>query len=137
MLLAEVARRPAEEEPLRALCEGGLAALRLVSGRMPGLYRLTLRVVGTEPEAHATCLRFGAEEQRTLADVVARRERAQPGDLRPVLLAAAFTAAITEASLSWGKGGDTSIASLSATVESHLRVLPQAVTWGRSRSPED
>ncbi|MDT0344335.1 TetR/AcrR family transcriptional regulator [Streptomyces litchfieldiae] len=138
-LLAEVKGRPPEEEPLEALRAGGMAAMRRVMAPTPELYLNTLRVIGSEPEARAAVLRFGAEEQRDLAAVLAARESTEPGDLRPVLLAAAFTAAAIQTTLSWEEGADGTMASLEAMSEAHLTTLHEAVavSWRREKPRQD
>jgi AcrR family transcriptional regulator len=130
VLLDEVRRRPAEDDPMRALREGGLTTLRLVTTQAPQLYLGTLRVISAEPDARAASLRLGADEQRKLAALLAAREGVAPDDLRPLLLAGAFMAAAIQTTLTWDERTDGSLDSLEETAEGLLALLPQAVSGG-------
>ncbi|RBM07400.1 TetR family transcriptional regulator [Streptomyces sp. PT12] len=126
-LLAEVARRPEAEAPLRALHEGGLVALRRVTGERPERYLATLRVVCAEPGAMAACLRLSTEQQHELARVLAAREGLPDDDPRPLVLAGAFMATVVRAVLSWDERGDGTLESLVEAARSHVALLGPAL----------
>lgn len=127
LFLTEVALRPHDEEPLRALREARRHALYGMAERRPQTYLQALRLTCLESEVQAAFLRFCAGEQRRLAEVLAARARTGPGDLRPALLAGAFSAATRLATLSWGEFGGGSVQELQAAADSHLGLMHAAL----------
>lgn len=126
--LAEVARRPAWEEPLCALREAGRNLLRSMDCRGTlERYLAALRVMCVEPAVLAAALRLGTQQQRDLAEVLRARERTEAGDPRPSLLAGACHAAWLVATLAWQERCDGSPQALQTTADRHLGLMPSAV----------
>lgn len=125
---AEVAQRPAGEEPLSALREAGRASLRQVAaGDAVDNYLPALRVMCTEPDVLAATLRFAAEQQQRLAAILRAREGIDAADPRPSLLAGAFHSACLLATLAWGERCDGSPQALQASTDDHLAMMRAAV----------
>jgi AcrR family transcriptional regulator len=135
--LAEVTRRPAAEDPLRALREAARVVLRATTADRDrtGCYLAALRLVCAEPDVLAAGLRFAAGEQRRLAAILAAREGTEPDDPRPGLLAGAFNAASMLATLRWDEDCDGSPQALAASADDHIRLMPSALAggWRRGR----
>ncbi|MFC5910737.1 TetR/AcrR family transcriptional regulator [Streptacidiphilus monticola] len=132
--LAELERRPAAEPPLAALGAAADFAVRDVVRRLPAHagVELYLRVLGLLYDhsglatAHTRLLR---EHALAAAQVLARRQGVDPTrDLRPQVLAAAHTAALTEAHHAWHDAGRADLDALLAAIHAHLDALPQALT---------
>jgi AcrR family transcriptional regulator len=130
--LAEVRRRPAAEEPLRALREAGrLILLRLAPEEGSPLVT-ALRLVCSEPEVRAAYLSHTSVEQRELAEVLAQRESTAPDDLRPALLAGMFNATALLATLSWAA---SSPQGLQEAADRHFRAIHSAIAGHWHDSP--
>ncbi|WP_049580395.1 TetR/AcrR family transcriptional regulator [Streptomyces sp. SBT349] len=135
LLVEEVARRPAEEEPLRALREAGLASLRGLGRGGAERYLSAMRLVSTEPVAMAACQGISTEQQRRLAVVLSEREGLRPGDPRPALLVGACTAAGMQATAAWEGQQDGSMESLMRITLDHLGMLRPALAGDWREGP--
>ncbi|MFG3049509.1 TetR/AcrR family transcriptional regulator [Kitasatospora sp. NPDC048239] len=101
-------RRPAEENPLRALRAAIVESWRdLASDHPSGSGSITsalelMQIIENTPPLLATHLRRVTEQERVVARVIADREGLDPAeDLRPAVLAAVFGAVLRSAHLSW------------------------------------
>lgn len=122
--LGELRRRPAAEEPLRALREAGRITLRQLAPDDEGPLVTALRLVREEPEVRAAYLRHTSGEQRDLAAALAERENTAPDDLRPALLAGMFNAAALLATLNWAPSGPHG---LQEAADRHFRAIHSAL----------
>jgi AcrR family transcriptional regulator len=123
--LAELRRRPADEEPLRALRETGRVTLQRLAPDDQGPLTTALRLVRAEAEVRAAYLRHTSGEQRELAETLARRESTALDDVRPALLAGMFNAAALLATLNWAPSGAQG---LQEAADRHFRAIHAALS---------
>lgn len=102
-LAAGLAERPAGQRLADALVEGvaGLYGPAGQEGLPEGWLDGFRALVAAEPALHGEYLKAQAAGEQVLADVIARRTGATPGDLEPLVVAGVVTAAERAAVLHW------------------------------------
>jgi AcrR family transcriptional regulator len=104
-LASHLADRPADEP----LAEAIVAAVTSMYGQdetdaLPSGWLSGLRtLVASEPALHGEYLKAAAAAEAALADAIARRTGAEPGQLEPMVLAAVTTGAERAAVLYWAR----------------------------------
>ncbi|MEU6232463.1 TetR family transcriptional regulator [Kitasatospora sp. NPDC047058] len=128
-------RRPAEENPLRAMRAAIVESwrdlgspLRTGSGSVSRALEL-LQMIEDNPTLLAAHLRRVTEQERVVAQVIAAREGLDPAeDLRPTVIAAVFGSVLRAAHLSWtADQEDTGPEGMIALIERHFDQLGPAL----------
>jgi AcrR family transcriptional regulator len=116
LLLAALAARPADEDPLTAMRNSFRESLRQVaggSGSGASTYLLVTKLIDSTPSLLAAYLRYMKGRDDDLVRVLAEREGVDPAtDLRPRIVAAVFGGLVSLANHGWrteGGGGTDSI----------------------------
>ncbi len=126
LLIAELAQRPAEEQPLAALREAGATALRHLADSLPlydgvPLYLAAIRLIESTPALTAAHLRLLLEREQEVVDILARREGVDPAtDSRPRLLTWTYCATVLVANRAWAEAGGTGLKEMLDVIDAHI-----------------
>lgn len=124
-MLASLAARPPEEEPLTALRNAFRESLRQVTAdaSQPG-YLSVLELIDTTPALLAAHLRYAHDHSDAVVGVLARRESIDPvADPRPKILSTLFTGIVALSSHEWQTAGDSSVEAMLAVVDTYTDQL--------------
>jgi AcrR family transcriptional regulator len=121
-VLAELAVRPAAEEPLTALRNAFRESLRrLTADDQPGdesAYLLVVRVIDSTPSLLAAHMRYLHDRDNEIVRVLASREGVDPAtDLRPRLVAMVFGSLAFLANREWRTQGRGSVEAMLAAFD--------------------
>jgi AcrR family transcriptional regulator len=141
-MLAALARRPADEDPLTAMRGAfresmvALAATDAHDGAESGppTYLLVTRLIDSTPSLLAQHLRYIHDRDEEIVRVLAARASVDPGrDLRPRVLAALFGGLIFLATRAWRIEGSTTVEQMLAAFDRYAGQLTPALFghWGR------
>jgi AcrR family transcriptional regulator len=132
--VATLRERPASENPLQALRSSIVLAWRDLSDTGPSDTGITaalelIRLIEETPTLLAAHLRRITEQERLIAELIARREGLDPAvDLRPRVLAAVFGGVLRSAHLAWSSGRSApGPEGMIAVIESHFDQLGPAL----------
>ncbi|GAA1161269.1 AcrR family transcriptional regulator [Kitasatospora gansuensis] len=131
--VATLRERPASENPLQALRSSIVLAWRDLSdtGSDTGVTAALelIQLIEETPVLLAAHLRRITEQERLIAELIARREGLDPAvDLRPRVLAAVFGGVLRSAHLAWSSGQSApGPEGMIAVIESHFDQLGPAL----------
>ncbi|MER5864408.1 TetR family transcriptional regulator [Kitasatospora sp. NPDC002040] len=132
--VATLRERPASENPLQALRSSIVLAWRDLSATGTSDTGITaalelIQLIEETPTLLAAHLRRITEQERLIAELIARREGLDPAvDLRPRVLAAVFGGVLRSAHLAWSSGHSApGPEGMIAVIESHFDQLGPAL----------
>jgi AcrR family transcriptional regulator len=125
-MLASIAARPAEEDPLTAMRGAMRASVATMAGPDaldgtepgPPTYLLVNRLIDSTPSLLAEHLRYVHDREEEIVGVLAARAGVDPDtDLRPRILAAVFGGLIFLATRAWRTEGSTTVEEMLAAFD--------------------
>lgn len=127
-LLAALAARPPEEEPLTALRQAFRESLRRITADAGILsakptYLSALKLIESTPTLLAAHLRYFHDHGETLVRALAEREGVDPADPRPRIIGALFAGLVSLANRDWQAAGAGDTETMLAAFDSYANQL--------------
>ncbi|MFL1381168.1 MULTISPECIES: TetR family transcriptional regulator [unclassified Nocardiopsis] len=133
VLIEHLLARPADEPPFEALCNAMRTHWEVVGRRAMHHFKGgAAEIIAESPELVRTGMTYCQRRQYRLAEAVALRTGAEPGDPRPDLVAAIFFAALSNGHQEWEAAGGTGLSELLDSFMRQLELVPEVIGpgWG-------
>ncbi|MFY7065437.1 TetR family transcriptional regulator [Nocardiopsis changdeensis] len=133
VLVEHLLARPAEEAPFEALRNAMRDHWETLSRTAMHHFKGgAAEIIAESPELVRTGMTYCRRRQSRLAEAIALRTGAAPGDLRPELVSAVFFAALSNGHEEWERTGAAGLSGLLDCFMRQLELVPEAIGsgWG-------